>query len=106
MAIIIAFGGVFVYGRRMTAEQRADPNQIMYPLSCRFRPRYWYWEYIIFLRRIVIAFFAVGSPAASAKLIFLFVMASFIVLQWRFDPFSSRETNQVCFEGPCSERAC
>ena len=107
LGIIIVFGGVFLYGRRMTMEQRADPNKFLYQLSSRFKPKYWYWEYVIFVRRIVIAFFAVSSAAVSAKLIFLFAMATFIILQWRFDPFASRETNQVCNLGTwCDMKRC
>ena len=106
MAIMIVFGGVFVWGWRMTAEDRADPNKFMYQLASRFKPEYWYWEYVIFVRRILVSWFAVGVSAVLAKLIFLFIMIGFTVIQWRTDPFSNPESNQVCYAVACFGCTC
>lgn len=95
LAIIIVFGVVFVFGRKLTADERADPNTFMFQLCHRFKARYWYWEYAIFVRRITISFFAVGISSTSAKLVFLFFMVLFTCAQWQIEPFSSREANQV-----------
>jgi len=45
----------------------------------------------------MIAYFAVGISSPFGKLIFLFVMISFTVLQWRTDPFSNKASNQAEF---------
>ena len=95
LTIILVFGGVFVFGRRLTEDERADPNTFMFQLCHRFKARYWYWEYVIFIRRIMISFFAVGVSSTSAKLVFLFMMVLFICAQWQIEPFSSGEANQV-----------
>jgi len=97
IVMILVFGGVFVYGSRMLPEERANPNKLMYQLSARFKPEYWYWEYVLFFRRILISWFAVGVSAALAKLIFLFTMIAFTVCQWRSDPFASPQSNQMEF---------
>ena len=76
IAIISAFGGLFVYARRLTDGERADPNHFMFQLCYRFKPQYWYWEYVLFIRRVLIALFAVGLSFLMAKLVFLFVMLS------------------------------
>merc|ERR1719474_2160363 len=74
-------------------------NQLhfIYQLSNRFSPQYWYWEYVIFVRRVLIAWFAVGTSSAMFKLAFLFMMIFFIVLQWKIEPFSTSQTNQMEF---------
>ena len=35
--IVLAFGAVFVYARRLTAEQRADPNTFAFQICVRFK---------------------------------------------------------------------
>ena len=92
-------------------------------LAQRFRPRYWYWEYVIFVRRIVvcvsmqcrrveivirchgvtllsftkIAYFAVGVSGEVYDLPFSFVLMAFIWVQWHYRPFLTSEANQVMF---------
>ena len=92
-----AFGGVFVFGRRLTKEQRADPNHFIHKIARRFKPEYWYWEYVIFVRRLVIACLAVGGYDEKSKLLFLAVIMMFIYIQRRFHPFLSWETNEAEF---------
>ena len=100
--IIVSFGSVFIYGRRLTVEQRADRNMFIFKLSKRFKPEYWYWEFVIFVRRMIIALFAVGIPGVVYKLVFLVLMMVFIVIQWKVAPFVSTETNQAEFVLLCA----
>jgi len=97
LSIVLAFGAVFVYARRLTEDQRADPNRFAFQLCVRFKPRYWYWEYVIFVRRILTAFFAVGTSELLAKLAFLTVIMLFATIQWRVDPFAHSQGNRVEF---------
>lgn len=77
----MAFGGVFVHSRKMTDEERADPNTFMFKLCHRFKPEYWYWEYVIFIRRILTALFAVGLVNwRLTKLAFMFMMFSHLMI--------------------------
>ena len=96
LAIIVLFGFVFLLTRRLTPEQRADKNRFAFQLCRRFKPQFWYWEYVIFVRRIIIAFCAVGTTEILTKLIFLGAMVVFICIQWRTEPFASKQANQVC----------
>ena len=97
LAIILMFGAVFLFARKLTTEQRADENRFAFQLCVRFKPEYWYWEYVIFVRRIIIAFCAVGTTETLAKLIFVAIMVVFICIQWRNEPFASKQANQVRF---------
>ena len=95
MFIALSFGAVFLFARKLTEQQRADPNRFINKLSKRFKPRYWYWEYVLFVRRLVIAHFAVGSSEMIEQLVFIVVMMMFIGIQWKLTPFLSTETNQA-----------
>jgi len=97
LILIVSFGAVFVGGRRLTKEERADPNKFIYKLCKRFRAEYWYWEFVIFVRRIVIAYFAVGVSGIIYKLVFLFLLMVFIWIQWHHRPFLTSEANQAEF---------
>jgi len=105
-AIILLFGSVFFYAKTFDKKAKADwardPNKFMHQLCQRFHPEYWYWEYVIFIRRVMISFFAVGVSAVLAKLGFMFVIAMFTWIQWRYQPFVSKEANHVEFTLLCS----
>ena len=100
--IIVSFGSVFIYGRRLTVEQRADRNMFIFKLSKRFKPEYWYWEFVIFVRRLIIALFAVGIPGVVYKLVFLVLMTVFIGIQVYLTPFVSAKVNQAEFVLLCA----
>lgn len=94
--LIVVFGAVFVYGFTLTENQRADPNTFIFKLCDQFKPELWFWEYVIFIRRIVIALFAVGLPnEATFQLIFMALILICIYIQWRVAPFVSTTTNHV-----------
>jgi len=98
LALVLSFGTVFILGRKLTASERLDRNKFIYKLSKRFQPKHWYWEFVLFLRRIVIAYFAVGVPETTVyKLVFLFVMMAFVWIQWNTRPFLTAEANQLEF---------
>jgi len=95
--VVVAFGTVFVLSRRLSDEQRANPNSFIFQLTCRFKPAFWYWEFVIFIRRTLIAFFAVALSGVISKMIFLGVMIGFIWVQYKVDPFVVPEANQMEF---------
>ena len=97
ISIMIIFGALFVFGRSLTGKQRYDRNAFIYQLTKRFKPEHWYWEYVLFLRRIIIALFAVGIPGEFYKFVFLIVQLVFIWIQWKFNPYLSAEANTAEF---------
>ena len=97
MFIAMSFGAVFVCARNLTMEQRADPNRFINKLAKRFKARYWYWEFVIFVRRLIIAYFAVGASEMIEQMVFIMVIMVFIGIQWKMTPFISSETNQAEF---------
>merc|ERR1712029_1169928 len=102
MAISASFGAVFVFARKLPAEQRSGPNTFIHKLSRRLKPEYWYWEFVIFVRHLIIAYFAVGVSGVIYKLVFVAVMTVFIVIQWNLAPFSSPSVNAVEFVLLCA----
>jgi len=97
LLIVVSFGAVFVCSRNMTPCERANPNKFMYQLSSRFKSEYWYWEYVIFVRRIIIACMAVSISAVISKMFFMCIMILFAVLQWQVEPFANHEGNHTEF---------
>lgn len=97
ISITLVFGSVFVYGKRLTADERADRNRFIYQLTKRYQPQYWYWEYVIFWRRILIALFAVALPGDFSRWILEIILMLFITPQVFLRPFASKEMNRTEF---------
>ena len=95
LLIAVLFGAVFVFARKLTEQERADRNRFINKVSKRFLPQYWYWEYVIFLRRLIIAYFAVSATDLHWQLVFIVVVSIFVAIQWKLAPFVSAATNQA-----------
>ena len=95
MVIAVLFSAVFLFARKLTEQERADRNRFINKVSKRFQSEYWYWEYVIFVRRLIIAYFAVSATDLYWQLVFIVVMMVFIGIQWKLAPFASAETNQA-----------
>ena len=93
LIITLSFGAVFVFGGRLAKNQLYDPNTLIFKLCERYKPEYWYWEYVIFVRRIFIAYFAVNGGGVVYKSVFLSLVLLLIILQWKLSPFVSKEAN-------------
>eukprot|EP01083_Nonionella_stella_P066591 175475_1 len=92
MIICIAFGFIFVRIWKMDESQREKPNPFDSILE-KYKPELFYWELVLFWRRIVIAFFAVSVPGIPAKCAFIGIMFIFLLLQHKYEPFVAKEAN-------------
>ncbi len=97
LLIVLGFCIPYVLARNLSAEERANPLHFIFQLSSRFKAEYWYWEYVLFVRRICIAWFAVGTSSSLAKLAFVFVMIFFIIIQWKKEPYTEPQVGSRHF---------
>ena len=70
----------------MTVIQRQN-RIILSAFVTKYKPNYFYWEYIIFVRRICIAMFSVSVSNNNYKIIFILIMFAFLFAQNRCEPF-------------------
>ena len=56
--------------RFMTISQRQNESGAVYVLTNKYKPQYYYWEYILFIRRLIIALFAVSVNGITVTFIF------------------------------------
>ena len=58
MLIIASFSVVFIRIRFILIEDRQDSTKAIHALVKKYKPQYYYWEYVTFIRRIIIALFS------------------------------------------------
>ena len=98
--LLIMVGGfvaVFTKLREVGANKRQDPSYYFHIITSRYKPQYYYWELIIFIRRIIIALFAVSEPNIGSKFIFIAMMIFFLYLQYSCNPFIIHQGNKMEF---------
>eukprot|EP01084_Bolivina_argentea_P063187 115416_1 len=93
--IIIIFSLVFIRLRKMKIEERQNPKFAAINLINRYKPQYYGWEYLLFVRRVLIALFSVSVHDISWKFIFIGLMIYFAYIQHKFNPFVVKEANDL-----------
>ena len=101
LVVLIIIIGIFVAIcnklKEMGQRKRRDRNHFLNIITSRYEPTYYYWELILFIRRIIIALFAVSEPNIYAEFIFIAILIFFSFLQYLHNPFKIDEANQMEF---------
>eukprot|EP01084_Bolivina_argentea_P309866 536024_1 len=85
--IIFIFSVVFINLRRYNSEERQSSNSILKSFVVKYKPHYYYWEHLIFIRRICIAFYSVSIEDDSFTLIFITILVIFLSIHIQCQPF-------------------
>merc|ERR1719229_43251 len=75
--IIISFTLITIKLRMMGDKGRQNRDHPLNRFVGRYKPQHYYWEYILFIRRILIALFAVSVQDITGQLLFLGVLIFF-----------------------------
>ena len=78
--IIFTFIWFFIKLRKTNIIQRQNKDYILNQFISKYKPQFYYWEFIIFIRRIIIAMFAISVDDINAKFIFIAIMIFSIYL--------------------------
>ena len=98
--IIVSFSALILWILRMSKEERLSLNGngilngFIPKLIDRFQPGYWYWEFVLFLRRLITAYFAVGLQW-EIQWVLLILMMFLILIQVYCKPFDSPQSNTL-----------
>ena len=79
----------------MTPSQRPDKDQLFTSFCSRYKPQYYYWEFMIFIRRISIAMFSVSVTDDDYQIVFLIIIAIFLYIQSQCEPFIIESGNKI-----------
>eukprot|EP01083_Nonionella_stella_P018148 50709_1 len=66
-------------------------------LTKHYKPSCYYWEFIIFLRRIVLAFLSISFHSKYAKFLLLFMLSGYLYAHHRHQPFVFEQMNRMEF---------
>ena len=77
--------------------ERQKRGHILSSFIANYKPQYYYWECIIFLRRICIAMFSVSATDNNYTICFILIMYIFLFCQYRYQPFIIHSVNTMEF---------
>ena len=95
IVIVIAFSFIFIKLRISMPEQRESDNNPLILFMVIYKPEYYFWEYVIFIRRICIAFYSVSVENDSFALIFITVLVIFLSFHIQCQPFVIDGANKL-----------
>ena len=97
LVMIGFFIAIFMKLVEVDQNTKQDPNYFLNIITSRYKPQYYYWELILFTRRIIIALVSVSEPNIVIKFIFIGLMIFFSYLQYLYNPFIIHQANQMEF---------
>eukprot|EP01083_Nonionella_stella_P098536 277138_1 len=95
MLVICSFSALFIQARRMSVAERQNPKYALFIYTSRYKPQYYYWEFVLFVRRILVSLFAAFAHRITLKLVFIIVIAYCAVIQHLHSPFMIHEANHM-----------
>eukprot|EP01084_Bolivina_argentea_P281231 481144_1 len=97
ISIITIFSFVFIRLRKTTVKDRQNKEHMLNTVVSKYKPKFYYWEYILFWRRTVIALFSVSVNDNTSKYIFALVVGMFMLIQKKYQPFLVDSANEMEF---------
>eukprot|EP01083_Nonionella_stella_P075505 205307_1 len=92
--ISLLFSFTFLKISRMNAAERQKPNAFS-DIVDKYKPQFYFWEFVLYTRRIVIAMFSVSVTGIVSKLMFIAILFVFVYVQQEYEPFITHEGNKM-----------
>eukprot|EP00484_Ammonia_sp_Unknown_P023651 CAMPEP_0197027532 /NCGR_PEP_ID=MMETSP1384-20130603/7430_1 /TAXON_ID=29189 /ORGANISM="Ammonia sp." /LENGTH=189 /DNA_ID=CAMNT_0042456393 /DNA_START=188 /DNA_END=757 /DNA_ORIENTATION=- len=70
---------------------------MLHSMVAKYKSEYYYWEYVLFIRRILIAMLSVTVNTNESNFLLIVVLVIFIVLQKKYKPFIVHSANEMEF---------
>ena len=93
--IIILFSVVFIALKKMNQIQRENKKNILNSFVSKYKPQFYFWEYIIFIRRIFIALFSVTVYDGVFSFLIFVIIVIFLWIHMQCQPFIIHYANQL-----------
>ena len=97
ISILLSFGIMFIELRKQTKEHREDPDYSLNALCKYYRPQCYYWEFVILLRRITIALYAIFWTSSWFPIVLISFLLFYLYALYKFEPFKTKEANGAEF---------
>eukprot|EP01084_Bolivina_argentea_P183754 317041_1 len=93
IAVFIVFTAMWIAMCRKSKDEREDPNYYLNGMCKYYKEKYYYWEFVLLIRRTVISSFAILYTFEwfSSALISLLLIC--LVLHHKHQPFRTNESN-------------
>ena len=93
--IIASFSFIFTILRKMDPKERANKKNILSSFVSKYKPQFYYWEFIVLFRRIFIAMFSVYIDYPMFIFLFALTIICFIWIHNKCEPFIIQEANDL-----------
>ena len=95
--IIFLFSLIFVKLRTTKEYLRQKRRHPLNVFIRKYKPQCYLWEYVIFLRRICISWFAASVNTSEIQLTFIMVLSCFTIAHRKYEPFVIHSANEMEF---------
>ena len=93
VAVVVSFGIMFIVLSRQSQDHRDDPDYSLNALCKYYKPQFYYWEFVILLRRIAISLFAIFWTFPWFPIVLVTLLLFYMVLHHKLQPFLTKEAN-------------
>ena len=93
--LVAAFLAGFVRLRRLEITERQSKHHPLNTFVARYREQFYWWEFVLFIRRVCIALLSVSINSTASDVILAIVVAAFLYIHMECQPFVVHFANQM-----------
>eukprot|EP01084_Bolivina_argentea_P178297 308211_1 len=94
--ILIPFLILFLYLKyKMNENERQNKKYVLSSICKYYRPEYYYWNFVILIRRIIISLLTATFYGIYSKMCLMFILFIFLFIQHKLQPFIVNQGNEL-----------
>eukprot|EP01084_Bolivina_argentea_P161621 281352_1 len=97
LLIILMLIILLVITKRNYLNNRDNKLWFLYPIVSNYKSEYFYWEFVILLRRILFTFFVINFDTNYISIILCIILGIFLFLHHKIEPFVIQQVNDIEF---------
>eukprot|EP01084_Bolivina_argentea_P184888 318868_1 len=96
MAVILIFCVLcFILCRMPLSKRQNAKENSLYSLTKHYKPTRFYWEFVVFSRRIIVAFLAIAFDSNYSRFSLFIILLIYLYLQHKCEPFIIKAMNDM-----------
>eukprot|EP01083_Nonionella_stella_P307801 1083224_1 len=95
LSLIAVFVVMMLQLKKLGHNERSNEESMWNVFVNKYKPQCFWWEFVLFMRRIAVALFSVSFGDINSRIVFVVVILVFMGMQFKYEPFIVHSANEM-----------